>query len=725
MSQTRILQRSFGGGEVTPEFWGRSDDVRYQMGLATCRNFLVKPQGPVENRPGTQFVREVKDSSKATRLIPFTFSTSQTMALELGAGYLRFHTNGATLLHPAASAYNGATAYSVGDLVAQGGVTYYCIAATTGNAPPNATYWYAQPASGVYEIPTPYAEADLFGVKYVQSADVMTLVHVNHKPVELRRLGATTWTLVPIIFNSLLTPPTGLSATATGGTGTTYRYVVTRVGSLDSDESIASAEATCNGNLFASGAKNTVNWTAVTGAVYYVYRFSGGMFGYIGRSSSGSFVDDNFAPDTSRTPPVTQTIFSAAGDYPGAVSYFEQRRVFAGTLNQPQNIWMTRSGTESNMNYSLPVRDDDSIQFRVAAREANTIRHIVPLTNLLLLTSGAEWRVTSVNSDAVTPSTIAVAPQSYIGCSDVTPCIIANNIVYAANRGGHLREMAYSYNANGYTSGDLSLRAPHLFDERQIRDMAYAKAPYPVVWTVSSSGELIALTYIPEQQVGAWHRHDTDGAFESVAVVAEAQDDVPYFIVRRTIGGQTKRYVERLHPRPFATQADAFFVDCGLTYSGVPADTFSGLDHLEGKTVSVLGDGAVMPPQVVTGGSITLPREVSKAHIGLPITADLETLPISFEAPGGGQGMVKNVNQAWLRLYRSGGVFVGPNFDKLTEMKQRTNEPYGSPPSLKTDEMRITLDPAWTRSGQICLRQTDPLPLTLTSLAVEVTLGGA
>ncbi|MFV0679209.1 MAG: hypothetical protein ACK5NW_02735, partial [Ottowia sp.] len=232
-------------------------------------------------------------------------------------------------------------------------------------------------------------------------------------------------------------------------------------------------------------------------------------------------------------------------------------------------------------------------------------------------------------------------------------------------------------------------------------------------------------TYLPEQQVGAWHNHDTDGVFESVVVVAEGQDDVLYCVVQRTIDGAQKRYVEFFRPRHFADQADAYFVDCGLTYSGAPADVISGLSHLEGKEVAVLGDGAVMPRVTVTGGAITLPREVSKAQIGLPFTSELQTLPLAFEAQGFGQGMVKNVNQAWVRVFRSGGIFVGPSFDKLVEVKQRSDEPYGSPPSLKTDELRVQLNPDWTRAGQVCLRQADPLPLTVTSLTLETSLGGA
>lgn len=721
----RTLYRSFSGGEVTPEFWSRIDDLKFQTGLAICRNFIVKPQGPVENRPGTQFVREVKNSTVATRVIPFTYSTTQTMVIELGAGYFRFHTQGAALLVGSQAAYNGATAYVVGNLCTNGGVTYYCKAATTGNAPPNATYWYALPASGEYEIPNPFAAADLMDIHFVQSADVLTLAHNNYPVQELRRYGAVNWILTQPAFASSQVPPTGVGAVATGGTGTTYHYMVTSVGTLNTDESTTSADATCNGNLFTTGAYNTISWTAAAGASrYFVYKLSGGLYGYVGQTAGVSFVDNNIAADMSRTPPVVQTVFASANNYPSALSYFQQRRVFAGTLNAPQNLWMTKSGTESNMNYCLPLRDDDSIQFRIAAREANTIRHIVPLTSLLLLTSSAEWRITSINSDAVTPSTISVQPQSYIGANMVQPVIIANNVLYAAARGGHLREMAYQYQAGGYVSGDMCLRAPHLFDNLNIVDMAYRKSPYPVVWCVSSGGNLLGNTYIPEQQVGAWHRHDTDGKFESCCIVAEGNEDMLYLIVNRTINGVQKRYVERMASRMFTTQADAFFVDCGSTYSGAPAATISGLTWLEGKTVNVLGDGAVMPQCVVTGGSITLSQPVSKAQIGLPITADIQTLPLAIQIDGFATGRPKNINRVWLRVYNSGGIFVGPTFAKLTEMKQRSNEPWGTAPALKTDELPIYITPTWGVNGQLSVRQTNPLPLTVTGIAMDVVLGG-
>ena len=815
MPNVRNLQRSFAGGEMSPEMYGRIDDQKFQTGAATVRNFVCRPQGPAENRAGFAYVREVKDSTKKTRLLPFTYSTTQTMVLELGNGYIRFHTQGATLLQGSPAAWSSATAYTVGSLVSRSGVNYYCIAAHTNQVPPNATYWYAEPLTGEYEIPTPYATADLFDIHHVQSADVLTIVHPSYAPRELRRNGATNWTLVPITFSATITTPTGVTATSTGASAVkyTYKYVVTAIASDLVSESAASAVASIGSNLFETGCINTISWSAVSGASRYnVYKYQGGIYGYIGQTDSLSLIDDNITPDLGTTPPTYESVFNSSNNYPGAVSYFEQRRAFAGTVNDPQKIWMTKSGTESNMSYSLPIKDDDRIAFRVAAREANTIRHIVPLTQLILLTSSAEWRVTSVNSDEITPTTISVRPQSYIGASNVQPSIINNTLVYVAARGGHVRELGYSWQSSGFITGDLSVRAAHLFDNKTILDQTYLKAPNPLIYFVNSTGMLLGLTYIPEQQVGAWHHHDTDGMFEACTSVAEGDEDALYVIVNRTINGTTKRYVERQQTRSFPDLDNAFFVDSGLKYDGTntsattvtvtggtvwdstelltvtastaifayPAttdvndaivltdssgnkyrltiksttsttvaqarldktlpvtlrstattvwsfarDAVAGLTHLEGKTVSILADGAVQPRQVVTSGRVSIPRAASIIIVGLPYNSDLKTLPLALGVDAGfGQGRFKNVNKAWLRVYKSSGIFVGPDEENLTEAKQRTTEPYGVPPELKSQEILVVLTPTWADSGSVFVRQSDPLPLTIVGMTLEVSVGG-
>lgn len=679
----RTYRASFNGGELTPEFFGQIGDAKFQTGLALCRNFVAKPQGPIENRAGFAFVREVKDSTKKVRVLPFTFSTAQTMILELGAGYFRFHTMGATLL-------NGAVPY---------------------------------------EIANTYAEADLFDLHFVQSGDVLTITHQNYPPMELRRMGALNWTLVPIAFTPQVQPPTAVTATSSGaGTQYDYSYVVTTFSADLLTQSVASGAGTCQNNIFASGAKNTISWTPPAGAVagttqYAVYKKVGGSYGYIGRTTDNSLVDDNIAADMSLAPPRYDTVFQAPGDYPAAVSYYEQRRTFAGTGNSPQKIWMTRSGTESDMSYSLPTKEDDRIAFRIAAREANSIRHLVPLSDLVVLTSSTEFRVTSVNTDALTPTSFSVKPQSYIGASNAQPVLINSNLLYAAARGGHMREMTYSRDAGGYISGDVSLRSTHLFDDYELVDMAYAKAPLPIVWAVSSSGKLLGLTYVPEQQVGAWHQHDTDGVFESCAVVAEDREDVLYVVVRRTIAGVDHRYIERQASRRFTELQHAFFVDSGATYDGAATTTITNLTWLEGKTVSILADGAVHPQRVVTNGAITLDNAASVVQVGLPITADAKTLPLAAQIDTGyGQGRVKNVNKVWMRVVNSSGIFAGPSTEQLVQFKQRTTEPYGTAPALRTDEIEIDVKPDWGNDAAIVVRQSDPLPITITSMTTEVSI---
>ena len=821
MPVTRNFKQAFSGGEISPEMFGRIADNKFQQGASLMRNFIAKPQGPAQNRPGLAFVKAVKDSTKATRLLSFTFNTTQTMAIEFGNQYFRFHTQGQTLNYSDGTAWSNSTNYVVGDIAKYSGTNYYAKTAHSNSQPPNSTNWYALPADMTYEVPHSYLEAQLFDVHYVQSADVMTLVHPSHPPKELRRLGATKWELKTIDFGSPLTAPTGVSVSAyipssSSTNSDTYEdhiYVVTAVKANLIDESNQSSSATVSNNIFVTGAKNTISWNAVTGASRYkVYKDQGGIFGFIGETTTTSIVDNNISPDFSVTPPIHENDFVGTGNYPGAVSYFEQRRVFAGTNNAPQNIWMTKSGTESNMSFGLPIRDDDRIEFRVAAREANTIRHIVPLTNLLMLTGSAEWRITSVNSDAITPSSISVKPQSYVGSNNAQPVIVNNSLVYTAARGGHVRELGYNWQANGFVTGDLSLRAPHLFDNLEIKDMGLSKAPLPIVWMVSSNGKLLGLTYVPEQAIGAWHQHDTDGTFESVACVSEGNDDVLYAVIKRTVNGSSVRYIERMGTRLYATQRDSFFVDAGSTYDGTNTNTgqnvtisggtnytkgesvtitanynlfnappstddvgdaivlvdgtnyyrcnitsttsatvatvkldkdlpaslrntgittyevarnvISGITWLEGKTVNILADGAVHPQKVVSSGSITLDQASSVVHIGLPIEADLQTLPMALQVEAFGQGRVKNLNHVWLRVLESSGIFAGPSADKLVEAKQRTTEPYGSPPNLKTQDIKIMLTPTWQDNGQLFVRQTDPLPLTVVALTLEVAMGG-
>lgn len=763
----KTLSRSFAAGIIGPELHGRLDLSKFATGLAKCLNWWVLPHGPVQNRPGFGYVLEVKDSTKATRVVPFSYNTEQTFIIEFGDQYVRWHTQGGTLLETGltitgiSQAATGVLSYTGtdpanGDWMYLSGIVgmtelngrYVKVANV--NAGANtfeltdihggagiATSGYTAWSSGgtaarVYTVATPYLEADLFDLHFVQSADVLTIVHPTYAPRELRRLGATNWQLSTITFAPTLSAPNAPTVTASGGGAETNTYKVTAIAAETLEESLPSTATSVTGVALATaGAYNTIDPTpggaTVTDAVRYnIYKLSNGLYGYIGQTDGSDFRDSNITADVSQTPPEANTPFSGADLYPGAVGYHEQRRCFGGSNTKPQNFWATRSATENNLSYSIPTRDDDAIAFRIAAREVNRVRHIVSLDQLILLTSGGEWKVAPQNSDILTPDSAAPKQTSSEGASNVQPAITSSAIIYVQESGSRLREMKYQWESNGYQVKDISIMAPHLFDDYTIVDLAYAKTPNKTVWCVRSDGTLLGLTYLPEHDVLGWHEHDTDGLFESVACVKEGSEHVLYAVVKRTINGRTVRYVERLHTRKFSDPEDAFFVDSGLTYDSTATDTITGLWHLEGEEVAVLADGAVHPNVTVTAGAITLEGDASVVQIGLPITADVQTLPLSFEAQAFGQDVQKNINGVALRLKDTSGIKLGPTFTAadMVEMTMRSDENYGTAPALMTGVEEVTILPEWGDDAQLCVRQDAPLPATILSMTLDVAIGG-
>lgn len=741
---TKTLHRSFAGGEITPELYGRLDLAKYQTGLALCRNMLVLPHGPASRRPGFGFVNEARTSTSAVRLVPFSFSADQTVVLEFGDQYARFHIAGQTLLEAnvaissiAGSTVNttGAHGYSTGDDVFIG-TRFHRVTVVDGDTFTTADRWGAATiASGVsaarvYTLATPYLAADLFDLHYAQDSDVLTIAHPSYAARQLARLSATSWSLTTLSFAPSATVPTGVGVVATVPTATNLspqNYVVTAIGADGVTESLPSVVVTTSNNLTLAGNFNTVTWSAVAGATRYnVYKQRGGSFGYIGQTTSLTVVDDNVLADTTKTPPEDiYELNTGAGDYPSAVTYYEQRRWFAGTANEPQTVWATRNGTDANLTSSLPSQDDDGLKFRIAAQQQNAVRHLLPLSDLLALTVGGEFRIYADNAPNITPTSLSIKPQGYAGASNVQPALTSGSILYVQSQGSRVREMAYNWQSNAYTSIDISIMAPHLFNGFTIADLAFSRASIPTLWCVRSDGVLLGMTYVPEQQVYGWHRHDTHGTFESVCCVAEGSEDVLYVVVRRAVNGRTARYIERLRTRVFVAQEDAFFVDSGLTYDGAPVSSLSGLWHLEGETVQILADGAVSPDQVVVNGAITLEDAASVVHVGLAYTSDLMTLPLGFEqAPAGGQGVTKNVSEVAMRVTQSSLVKAGPTFDDLVDYPAReVTDPYGAPPALRTGELRFDISPDWNSDGGVCVRQDAPLPLTVLSMALDVSTG--
>ena len=762
----QFTQRSFTSGEIAPALQSRADLTKYATGLNLCENFFIRSQGGAYSRPGLRFVGELDDSTKKGRLIPFSFNTEQTYVLVFEDMKVRVIKDGGFVLKTAeitvvaqtnpaivtttAHDFNNGELVTISDVVGMtelNGNTY-----TVANVKANtfelqgidSTAFTAYTSGGTavsnaaFELVTPYTEAELPRLGFTQSADVLTIVHPSHDPRNLSRLADDDWTLDVINYGSTVTAPVISTIVITGaGPGTytkTYAYVVTAVDG-EGVESLASAASSITTNSLTTTAGVRIAWGAVAGADYYrVYKdpsVGTSVYGWIGDSNGTTFDDFNIAPITSDAPPGDRQPFSGAGNKPSAVTYYQQRQVFANTNNEPQATFTTQTNNFNSLRTSNPARDDDAVTFTIAARQVNEIRHLLPLDSLIILTSGGEWIMTEGQDAVLTPSTVGVRPQSYNGASLVPPVVINSTALYVQEKGARIRDLGYEFSSDKYTGNDLSLMSEHLFEGKQIEAMTFAAEPYSIVWCVRDDGVLLGLTYQREHQVWGWHQHTTQGNFESITSVTEGDRDAVYVIVKRNINGNDVRYVERLEPRETVIASDAFYVDSGLTYSGAAATIISGLDHLEGEIVKILADGYTVPDQTVTSGQITLLRAAEKVQIGLGYTPTIELLDVDTPTQSETlKAQSVSVSKVTIEVENSRGGFVGARNDldgshgTMSEIKPRFDADGYDPIALRTYKQEVIIEPQWSKGGGVRIEQRDPLPLSILSVIPQIDIGG-
>lgn len=643
-----VIQPSFSAGEVSPTYYGRVDLAKYHVGLALMRNFFVDVRGGASTRPGTIFVGRAKDSGHAVRLIPFRFSTIQTYALEFGEMYMRVIKDGAYVLETAKN-ITGATnanpavitsaahGLSNGDEVyisGVGGMTQlngknFLVAGVAANTFQlhdldgnniNSTSYGVYTSGGtvarVYTLTTPYAAADLELLKYTQNADVLTLTHLDYAPRDLTRTGHTAWTLSSIVFAPAISPPTISSVTPSAAGLTWYTYTVTAIDSATGEESVGAVPV--NTQLSATmsttaGAYVTIAWSAVSGAQQYnIYRqrevpgsndSAGGFYGFVGSSLTASFKDINILPDFTRTPPYEANPFTG-GNNPGCSCYFQQRKVFAGSTDNPETLWMTQTGAYKNMDVSLPTRDTDAITATLASQEVNAIQFLVSSRLLIALTTSAAWQITGGTPEsAITPTTIKATSQVSNGCnSTVPPLIVNNDIIYVQFLGATIRDLSYDIIQGSYQGDDISVLSNHLFTGYQVKEWSWSEVPFKIIWAVRNDGKLLSLSYMKDQQVYGWARHDTNGRFQSVCSIPEGEENATYVVVERKIQGQYVKYIERFASRIIINDVSrAWCVDSGLSLPWTyPANTCTIASALSPSDVNYLENGDII---TVTTGS--------------------------------------------------------------------------------------------------------------------------
>ena len=645
-------------------------------------------------------------------------------------------------------------------------------------------------AERVYEIATVYTAAQLAEVQPRQNADVLFLAHPDVPPQKIERTSDTAWTASEIAFTTPpflaenVTDTTVYASAETGAaitvTASTAIFTADMVGSVFrigelKESKYPKWEPTSDSDTWVVGPFNvgdkcyyeqhvyelvTKNATGTTGhdpPVHddgterdnnYDWLFVNKGFGWGEVTAvAGNGLSCTVDVDTAGVPfPESSVLIANATDkwsfgawsdengYPRAVAFYEDRLWWAGTDTSPQTFWGSRTSQYEDFEV-VPDEADSGLLFTLATDRINAIEWMAGEDVLIIGTRGGEFTADSGSADsAITPDNIRVRRRSNYGTAkDVQPVMIDSALVFVQRSTKRVHDLVFDFDTDRYIAPDLTELAYDILDSG-VLTLSYQASPFRQVWATLGNGSLASLVYVREQDVIGWATHvvgGTDVLVESLAVIPhpDEDEDQVWMLVSRTINGGTKRYIEYLE-KPFEdtdVKEDAFFVDSGLTYTGASTTTLTGLDHLEGETVNVLGNGTVLNASVVSSGSITLDTAVTKAQVGLPLpAAKMQTMRIEagMGQIGTAQGRRGRIHQVVIRLHQTGdGLFYGADFDRMDEWAVRgPDDAMDTPVPLFTgDTPSLDMPSGYEREKRLAISHSLPLPCTLVAVMPQLT----
>ncbi len=694
MPATEFYQSNFTAGELSPKLAGHVDFAKFSNGAEKVENFFIRPQGGVVRRPGSVFASAVRDMSKVPKLIPFVFTQGDAYALDFSDLTVQFYQNNEAVYEAAKTVTAGAWAAGlatltigahtivVGDVVKISGVDPAgfdrSFAHVTGIAATTITYaltvdpgaWAS--AGEVFEalkVVSPYAESDLPRVKYAQIADILYLSHPSYLPRKLVRNSATSWTLAEVDF--LDGPYLAVNGTATtlqpsATTGVGITITASAVTGINDDQGFLVTDV---GRLVRI--KNGATWgyakiTAFTDTTHVT-----------------ADVKSDFAASTSIA---TWHLgaWSETTGFPAAIAFHQQRLFFAGSEKQPTTIWGSKSAEYENMaptDLDGTPQSDSAIVNTIASGEVNIFRWLASGRNMA---AGGNGEITNYKggdtSGAITATSVPeLRPASTVGVdAEAIPVRVSDDLIFLQRGARKLRSMRFVFESDGFQVPDLTLLSDHI-TAGGVKEMAFADQPNSMLMCVKDNGKMAGCTFNIDEKIIAWHGHTIGGSFgdgaaevESICAIPVADHDQIWIACKRTINGETTRFIEYLAPvyeSETIDHEDAVLVDSAVMYDGAATTAISGLEHLEGETLEVLVDGATHPPLTVSNGAVTLETAASVVTAGLPYLSDLKpprtTLGKRVQAL---QGLPKKYTHAVVFLLDTGELKFGKDSGNLDQM---------------------------------------------------------
>jgi hypothetical protein len=742
--QTATLT-SFNAGEMSQLMTSRIDFAKY--------------------KPGTKYIATVKDSTDATRLIPFEYSTTDAYILELGDEYIRYYRNGAQVLD----------------------------------------------GQSAYEIASPWDPNDLFDIQFAQDAQYMRLVHPDYQPRKLTRNTAshTDWTLSAITFvdgpflDENETEADTIAADATTGdvnlVATSGPFDADHVGALwqishlvDSnnitgrwravgtfDYNSATLEVFenqtytvttggtwwgtlsiqrsyndgttwndvksffyfMNGNVLYSGIEEEddalyrlhMEDMKVTGGMWddglgeCVYNLSTDSFTRRGTVTITAHTDANNVAGTvgtslASTDATWRWAEGAWSDYrgwPRTIEHHEQRCLYGGSASYPQAIWASVTSSQDSDYDDFDegtVEEDDAWTYILPA--LNPIQWLKSRDYLMVGTSGGVGRLGSTDKPIDPTYPPAYRLQTEIGSAYIQAVHAVDALLYVERGAQKVREVSYTYASDRYVAQDMTILAEHITGDG-ILEIDFQDRPDPILWCIRDDGVLLSFTYQRQHSVEAWARQTTgsDDNFESIARIPGSTEDEIWTVVQRTIDSNSVRYVEQFKPFDWGTdQNDCWFVDCGDTDP-------NSLAHLEGATVVLFADGrpAEASTYTVSSGSISPAASgYTNTNIGLAYTSILETMPLAVPLNGSDSlGRYIRVLSLTADFYETLGCHIGPTSSYVADVLF-SDDSFATTVDVFSGTKALAYPRGPARKPAIYLTETSPVPCTVRNFVADL-----
>jgi hypothetical protein len=760
-----IPVNNFTSGELAETLAGRVDLSKYFQGCSLLKNFKVNPHGGVVKRTGFKLLESIPGEAL---LIPFVFNRNQAYCLAFMENKLRFFTKDGVILKDGApyeidSPYTLAQAKDMSFIQSADTLFLACwmVPPTrlirkghdewefetmsfdpplpppewepiqTGDAPLYVTRNQSSVANPDYDADDPesgpqffkrYQVVDRSGGDPDDYEDISETVH----SLQVDNPDGSSFISGALFVNGAVKSD---GSTSPAQLTTPLSYYVSAVTDEEKESELSEA-ATVTGpgaNNWQGGDYVKLAWQAVEGAASYrIYKAEyHGRPGFIGSTTGLEYVDHNIVASISEGSPRYIHPFAVGLDdegeviygYPGVVGLFEQRLIFASSDRNPQALWLSKSGDDGNFAVYEPMMDDSSIQLTLASSEMSSFAWLAPLRSMIVGTASMEWEITA-SAGAFTVKTAKATPQSYIGSAKLPPIIVGNSLLHVSGSGNKVRNLKYDFGSDSYGGTDLSILANHLFRDETIVDWSYQKYPDSIIWCVGSGGGLYGLTYMEDHQIAAWHRHETAGKFLSVCSIPGGHDDSLFVVTSR----EGSHYVEMMALESAEDKYNVY-LDCASIYDGPETSVISGLDHLEGREIGLLVDGAVLGREVVSGGKVTLQRPGSVVVAGLPYEATLRTMPLELASGQGATlGRKKVVNAVNVMFHATRGAEAQVEGYRGYEFKWRADENYGVAPKAFTGVKRITVPSSGETSLRIVVAHDYPTPCHVLAMMPEIAV---